>query len=299
MGELPVLRLTRAQLRQSQTQTWLSPASQAEVITAALDDETDSEPFLPFAGSLLPALIALRKTHQTIQESRAYLASQSSEEDREKRQLDADRASLKDQNLLTDALSARISSLRQELETSAEMRPEDAAKERLDELRHRKRNYDRDTSKLMKSLNGFIDSQLAPMLAAEDLGGPVVGDMMELDVDDLAAGFSSQGKPKKVKDTGAQQDKRQRRIDEIWGDAGDEQAGRDDEATAAGVEMKQLTEELLNSLMEAQGNNEAAFLQLPRESAAARFLVRSKVAQFHPKDASRLRLIDFGRDLEE
>jgi hypothetical protein len=28
-------------------------------------------------------------------------------------------------------------------------------------------------------------------------------------------------------------------------------------------------------------------------------LVRAKVAQFHPKDARRLRLIDFGRELDD
>ena len=40
------------------------------------------------------------------------------------------------------------------------------------------------------------------------------------------------------------------------------------------------------------------YINLNRESAAARFLVRAKVAAFHPKDARRLRLVDFGRDLE-
>lgn len=153
----------------------MSPIAQTKVITEALEDVSNSEPYLPFPGSLLPALLALRKTHQTILESRAFLESQSTELERERRQLEVDQASLRDQTLLTDALNARIGTLRQELESGTAMKPQDAARERLEELRERKRGYDKETSRLMKSLDGFINTQLAPMLAAEELGGPVVG----------------------------------------------------------------------------------------------------------------------------
>ncbi|PNY28159.1 Uncharacterized protein TCAP_01918 [Tolypocladium capitatum] len=287
-------------IRTAQEETPLSPEGQASVIKSALEDVTNSEPFLPFPGSILPALVALRKTHQTIVESNAYLASQSSETERAKKRLESDRANLKDQQLLTDALNARIQSLREELESRAEMRPEDGANKRVEELKAKKTNYDKETSKLMKSLHGFIDSHLAAMLAAEELGGPVVGGVMDLDPEDLAAGFNAQGKLKKAKRGANQDTRRQRRIDDIWG-TGDQQAGQGDagdEVTAAGREMRQLTEELLNTLVEAKGDNSASYVTLARESAAARFLVRSKVAQFHPKDATRIRLVDFGRELE-
>ncbi|KAF7545391.1 hypothetical protein G7Z17_g9215 [Cylindrodendrum hubeiense] len=220
---------------------------------------------------------------KTIQESRAYLASHRTGHEQITRQLEAHQARLKDQNLLKDALEARVQSLRNELEVNAD-------------------TYDQETSKLMKVLLGFINDNLAPMLAAEELGGPVVGDLMDIESDDLAAGFNSQGKLKKATDGAGNDDKRQRRIDEIWGQAGngeqDESVGPQDEVVGASAEMKQLTEELLNTLSEAKGNTEASYVQLPRESAAARFLVRSKVALFHPKDATRLRLVDFGRELE-
>ncbi|KND90126.1 hypothetical protein TOPH_05244 [Tolypocladium ophioglossoides CBS 100239] len=286
-------------IRSTQKETPLPPEGQASVIKSALEDVTNSEPFLPFPGSVLPALVALRKTHQTIVESNAYLASQRAENEQAQRQLEYDRANLKDQQLLTDALNARIQSLREELESQAELQPEDGAKKRVEELETNKKNYDKETSKLMKSLHVFIDGHLAAMLAAEELGGPVVGDAMGLGPEDLAAGFNAQGKPKKAKD-GVNQDKRQRRIDDIWG-TGDQQAGQGDagdEVAAAGREMRQLTEALLNALVEAKGDNSASYVTLARESAAARFLVRSKVAQFHPRDATRLRLVDFGRELE-
>ncbi|KAL6357979.1 hypothetical protein LRP88_08158 [Fusarium phalaenopsidis] len=275
-----------------------SVAGQARVIQTALKEVTDSDPFLPSPGSLLPALLALRKTHQTIQESNAYLASQRASHEQLSRQLEADQARLKDQNLLGEALSARIQSLRDELDANTNVTQAEGARERLQELRSKKRSYDKETSKLMKVLLKFIDNQLAPMLAAEELGGPVVGDLMDIDNEDLAGGFNAQGKLKKAKEGAGQDDKRQRRIDEIWGQAGDEAGGRQDEVTGAAAEMRQLTEELLNTLAEANGDNSASYVRLPRESAAARFLVRSKVAQFHPRDATRLRLVDFGRDLE-
>ena len=271
---------------------------QSRIIQAALKEVTESDPFLPSPGSLLPALLALRRTHQIIQESNTYLASQRSSHEQLSRQLEADEARLKDQNLLGDALTARIDSLRDEVDANTNVTPEEGARERLQELKAKKKNFDRDTSKLMKVLLRFIDNHLAPMLAAEELGGPVVGDLMDVDGEALAAGFNAQGKLKKPRETADKDDKRQRRIDEIWGQAAEEGAGRQNEVTAAAAEMKSLTEELLNTLAEAGGDNSASYVQIPRESAAARFLVRSKIAQFHPRDAMRLKLIDFGRDLE-
>ncbi|KAJ4003363.1 hypothetical protein NW752_011816 [Fusarium irregulare] len=285
-------------LRSEELQLPESVVGQSRIIQAALKEVTESDPFLPSPGSLLPALLALRRTHQTIQESNTYLASQRSSHEQLSRQLEADEARLKDQNLLGDALTARIDSLRHEVDANTNVTPEEGARERLQELRAKKKNFDRDTSKLMKVLLRFIDNHLAPMLAAEELGGPVVGDLMDVDGEALAAGFNAQGKLKKPKETADKDDKRQRRIDEIWGQAAEEGAGRQNEVTAAAAEMKSLTEELLNTLAEAGGDNSASYVQIPRESAAARFLVRSKIAQFHPRDAMRLKLIDFGRDLE-
>ncbi|KXH66443.1 hypothetical protein CSAL01_00891 [Colletotrichum salicis] len=164
-----------------------------------------------------------------------------------------------------------------------------------------KKRYDRETTKLLKALRNFIDGHLGGQLAAEDLGGPVVGDMMEIDSDQLGAGFNAQGRPVKVKSK-VDEDKRQRRLEEVWGlpqeDAGREQ-GNADEVAAAGREMRDLTEQLLNQHAEAAGDSTAAYVKLSKETAAARFLVRSKVAQFHPRDATRLKLIDFGRELDD
>jgi hypothetical protein len=293
--------LTLSQLRSKDSAITQSAAAQAEVVKSALRDVTNSEPFLPFPGSILPALVALRNTHETIVESRAYLETQKVAADREKRRLEADQANLRDQRLLTEALSARITSLREELASSADLQPEDGFKRRREELQARKKRYDKDARDLFRALRGFIDERLAGMLAAEELGGPVVGDLMDVDADDLVAGFSAQGKLKKAREP-PNDGKRQQRLDEIWGEgtsSREEGSGRQDETTEAAREVKELIEALLNQLQEAQGDTLASYVTLPRESAAARFLVRSKVALFHPKDATRLRLVDFGRELDE
>ncbi|OTB07621.1 hypothetical protein M426DRAFT_19953 [Hypoxylon sp. CI-4A] len=279
------------------------PTAPWEIMKIAYDELSSQTPFLPYPESVLPALLAFRKTHQTVEETKAYLASHKDSVEKAKRRLEVEKSNLEDQKALSQSLGNRIQSLQDGLESRMEMGPEDIAAERINELKQKKKQYDRETSTLLKALRRFIDKHLSSMLAAEELGGPVVGEIMDIDGDDLAAGFSSQGRLKKAKEN-PDQDKRQRRIDEIWGPREgeeDEAANTNsrDETTAAGIEMRNLTEELLNNLAESDGDNSAAYVQLPRESAAARFLVRSKVAQFHPRDSTKLRLIDFGKELDE
>ena len=145
------------------------------------------------------------------------------------------------------------------------------------------------------------------MLAAEELGGPIAGDVPDISEEMLEAGFSTRGKVRRAS-TSKNEDKRQRRIDEIWGPrpSGSEVGGEEaeekpwDEKTAAAAEMRELSEQLLNALVESEeGTGDGPYVVLKRESAAARFLVRSKVAVFHPRDAGRLRLVDFGREIED
>ncbi|KAL7899999.1 hypothetical protein HDV63DRAFT_370054 [Trichoderma sp. SZMC 28014] len=288
-----------SELRSAEYDAPSSAAGQARILKTAFDDVTNSEPFLPFPGSVLPALLALRKTHQTIQESKAFLASQTEATEKIKKRLKDDEAALRDQQLLNEALKQRIDTLRTEADSGANAQPEDEARKRIDELRRKKQTYNKETSKLMKSLNRFIDDHLAVMLAAEAMGGPVVGDLMDADAAEIAAGFNAQGKLKKPKGE-MNKDKSQRRIDDIWGPSDGNSGGKKrDVATAAGEEMRQLTEELLNKLVEAKGSSSDAYVKLPYETASARFLIRSNVAQFHPKDATRIRLVDYGRELDD
>ncbi|KAH6650124.1 hypothetical protein F5144DRAFT_34985 [Chaetomium tenue] len=273
-----------------------------DIMTKAYQDITEAEPILPPLGSPLPALLAMRRAHQTIAETNEYADSQGASLEHLKRRIEAEQTNLREQQALQTALEGRIDLLRQGLENREEKTEEQIAKERVAELKKQKDHWDKQTASLMKQLDWFIDEHLGPMLAAEELGGPVVGGLMDIDPDDLGAGFSAHGKLKKAKDQ-LDQDKRQRRIDDIWGPQDEQGQARrkqkGNEAAAASAEMRDLTEQLMNKLMEADGDTSAAYVEIARESAAARFLVRSKVAMFHPRDARKLRLVDFGKDLED
>jgi hypothetical protein len=161
-----------------------------------------------------------------------------------------------------------------------------------------KDGYDAATQTLSEAMNDFINDYLAAMIAAEELGGPVVGDMLDVQDNTLAAGFTKKGRARSTQKA-ASDKTRQRRIDQIWGNKA---AIEDDEeppteAEAADAETRQLIENLFATLIGPGGGR--AYFQLDRDSAATRFLVRAKIAQFHPKDATKLRLIDFGRELDD
>ncbi|XWW92645.1 hypothetical protein V2A60_000570 [Cordyceps javanica] len=298
-------------LRASQEEAVLSPIAQVKVITAAFDDVTDAEPFVPMASSLLPSLLAMRKTHSVIAASNALIEEQANTQEAQNKQLEADRAALKDQNLIHEALTARILSLQEELNSNADITHGDAVNEKRAELKQKAKDYSRRKRQLMIDLLAFMQRELAPLLVAEEMGGPVVGDLMDVDANDLAAGFTAQGKLRRGGKGDAIHEKGQRRIDEIWGNTGDGAGARRsgagsnsrkrplNDVEAATEEMRWLTEQLLNNMTEAAGNTEDAYVTIGRESAAVRFLIRSKVAQYHPKDISRIKLIDFGRELEE
>jgi len=293
----------RAQPPSSKTRQPASPIASFEVMRNAYDSLAAQAPPLPFPDSVLPALLALQRTHETVEETRAYLAVHADALEQAKKRLRIEQTALKDNQAFNQSLQRRTRTLKDDIANQMELSPDDIARERIIELKAKCKSYDRETSKLLRAMKKFIDEHLAAMLAAEEMGGPVVGDMIDFDTEDLAAGFNTQGRLKKPKD-GANQDKRQRRIDEIWGQPqGQDSTTNDgsgrDEATAAALDMRELTEALLNSLAQSEGDYSAAYVQIPRETAAARFLIRSKVAQFHPKDSTRLRLIDFGRELDE
>lgn len=271
-------------------------------MAAAYREVSASDPFLPFPDSVLPALVALRTTNTTISESRTFLASQKASLDEAQDRLETEKASLADQNALTKALENRIQSLRDGIETRNAMTPSQVAQEKIATLSQQIKDTDDDTYKLREALKKFIGDTLSAMLAAEEIGGPVAGDMMDVDSDTLEAGFTATGKRKKSK-TDASPDKRQRRIDDMFGGGG-EQGGADEDAesdkrTAARDEMQELVTSLAHKLMAAGGSRTDAYIDIPEESASVRFLTRVKVAEFHPRDSKRLRLVDFGREIGE
>ncbi|KAI9846897.1 MAG: hypothetical protein M1837_003509 [Sclerophora amabilis] len=275
---------------------------QLRSIKSAYENVNSAKPALPAPGSPLPSLIALRSTHRLNAETKTSLVLTKTRLAEVTKRLNKEEADFQDAGLITHELETRIEQLRARQQDHTEITPEATGAGLAQDLKKQKAGYQKDTKRLADALENFIEEHLAAMLAAEELGGPVVGNMIEIDDAALETGFSQQGKLRKLR--GSINDvTKQRRIDEIWGPRTPDDSDADlerSEKDAAGREFRSLMEELLRASGNAGSTtSHGAYVQLTRESAAARFLVRAKVAQFHPKDAKRLRLIDFARDLED
>lgn len=253
-------------------------------------------PFLPSKESVLPTLLAARSLQQNIQGTKEAILSTEDQLTQTEARLRREEANLSDANLMTVALEHRIANLRSHHEERTQKGPVQLAKELIAAKRSQKDTYDAKAKQLSEDFHVFVTEILAPMLAAEELGGPVVGDLPDVEDDTLAIGFTKTGKARATKKVPAERP-RQKRIDQIWG----KQAVLEDEhlseKEAADNEMRKLVEDLFATLI-GPGNGKA-YYELERDSAASRFLVRAKIAQFHPRDARKLRLIDFGRELDD
>ncbi|EGX47556.1 hypothetical protein AOL_s00083g64 [Orbilia oligospora ATCC 24927] len=151
----------------------------------------------------------------------------------------------------------------------------------------------RTSARLTKELQKFVKEKLGAAIAVEEAGGPVIGSKINvselknyLDIEAEAGKTGRRTKAVKAKERG------QKRLDEIWGD--DEGVTISPEEKA-GEELLELIEKLVNTML---NDDPHAYTKLTRESAASRYLVRSFVATLHPKDAMRIRLIDFGGKID-
>ena len=232
----------------------------------------------------------------TVDQSKKAITETETNVLKSRKRLRQEEADLRDAGSITQALEARIEKLRLDNEKQLEKSTEESAESMMHEQQQRKRHYMVVLRNLMKAFNNFVDEHLAAMLAAEDLSGPVVGDLVEIDDDMLKAGFTPLGKVKKTDtDSPRFNAKRKVRNKEIWGSKNedeDEEIDVSSERRAAQANFRSLIEDLLNKAAE----NPSSYINILQESAAVRFLVRAKVAQFHPDDARKLRLLDFGRE---
>ena len=257
---------------------------------------TNSEPILPSIGSPIPALLATQVTTQKITGSKEAISESQTRFLRVRKRLEEQERSLQDNNLITEKLNERIVRLRQDKDEQLQKSSIDIAHEQVDAKQVRKKHYEQEIKRYHQALHDFIDEHLAAMIAAEELGGPTVGDMLDVNEEMLGNGFSAQGKPKTAS-SASKTKKNQMRLDRhgnlVRRSEEDETTSKDEAAACT----KQLLEELLDALLGQDASG--GYVTLQRDSAAARFFVRAKVAQFHPKDARRLRLIDFARTLDD
>ena len=273
--------------------TW-ARVSEVRRAKKAYDLLLQSDSDIPEPGSPLPSLLAVEETCRLLKETKVSVSKSAEQLSTNRQRLKTEETNLQDARLIRAKLEERIERARSENSKKKEKSPAQLAREHIKQQQKKNAELGMATDELRDSLHKFIDDTLAPMLAAEDLGGPTVGETIHISDAVLEAGYTSHGKPKKPKsvDPDAGNDGQQH-IDDLFRrrqpDQGDEQRNRNNKRQAAAEQMHTL----LVSLMEAG----SSYIDVSRESAASRFLVRAKVAQFHPRDARRLRLIDFGRSL--
>ena len=262
-----------------------------EAYNSLLKSRTD----LPHPGSPLPALLAVGETSRLINEAKVSVSMTAEKISSDRQRLKVEESNLRDAKAIRNGREKRLEKIRNEKSQKQKRTPSQLAREFLDEQQQKTERLGSETEKLKVSLHSFIDEHLAPMLAAENLGGPTTGDTMGISDDTLERGYTNHGKPKKPRPVEtAEGDGSQRRIDEFVrsaGQGGTERRNTSNKRETAAAEM--------NGLLDALLDAGSSYIDLPRESAASRFLVRAKVAQFHPRDARKLRLIDFGRSLDD
>ena len=249
------------------------------------------------AGSSIKELLALRSTYRTAQ------GIQQSTEELQRRiqaireQLGKERVNLHDGRLISTALERRLGASRQD-ELQQTLRPSERSVASLQSRLHKRRKfYDGEVKRLIKAFNWFIEQYLAAMLAAEEAGGPIVGELVG---DDLGTQETKSRDHDVVEPSmAAHRPTHQRsRSNVSTGGAEAETSGASNTTSLAGSQFRALTEELMNACVSAGDDGSSPYVELARESAAARFLVRAKIAQFSPRDARRLRLIDVGKRLD-
>ncbi|KAH7401528.1 hypothetical protein BKA66DRAFT_405680 [Pyrenochaeta sp. MPI-SDFR-AT-0127] len=276
------------------------PRQKLRQLLAVKDAYTRLKPtatFLPSQSSMLPALLAIRNFQQNIKGTKEAIASTETQLAKTTTILRHEKLNLHDADLLTKAMEKRIEQLHAQHDDRLQKTPAQLARELVAAKYAKRDSYNNDAQRLGEAMNNFVNDYLSSMIAAEELGGPVVGDMLDVEEDTLAAGFTKKGRAK-LSNKAISEKSRQLRIDQIWGNEsalGDEQEPPT-EAEAADAEMRQLIGDLFATLIGPGGGK--AYYQLKRDSAASRFLVRAKIAHLHPKDAKKLRLVDFGRVLE-
>ncbi|KAI2091895.1 hypothetical protein LOZ36_000759 [Ophidiomyces ophidiicola] len=276
----------------------LARLAQTHRATHAYQSLLNETPQLPTPNSPLNTLLTLRQTFRLVQELKSSISAAAQDLVNNRERLKTEEANLRDARMITEELQKRLENLQrqQEQESGRQKKPQQIAKELIANEEERKAKLEQSTAELKDSLKRFIDDRLSPMLAAEDLGGPVVGDQIDISDSTLEVGYTAHGKerkPKKNAETSL--DSRQQRIDTLVRSrmSGVEGHGSADSSKRQAAATKMHT--LIDKLLDVAGSS--SYVELQEDSAASRFLLKAKIAQFHPRDSRKIRLINVARDI--
>ncbi|EWC46744.1 hypothetical protein DRE_03989 [Drechslerella stenobrocha 248] len=250
-------------------------------------------PWLPEEDSGLNTLLAVRTVLRIIEESRKEITETERRVEETKQVVRREQGWVATAVEIEKQLKRRIAEL--EKVSQSDVSQEARDKMKLREYEETRKETEAVSRKLANELGEFVRENLGVMLAVEEAGGPVVGS--ELDIEELKQYLSiEEGSSTKKGKAAKARERGQKRLDELWGGGGGEDGKETTSAgDKAGEELLGLVETMLNKMLE---DDPHAYTKLSRDSAASRFLIRSFVATLHPKDAMRIRLLDFAGKLE-
>ncbi|KAA8912331.1 hypothetical protein FN846DRAFT_933602 [Sphaerosporella brunnea] len=254
----------------------------------AANRETFNTPgYYPPPASPLNKIIAYRYVLSAITAYAELIPISRREVEDMQKELAAAKATLNEQEALKAVLEKRVAELKN---------PEAilvGADDSVVGMKMRSKRLRTKTGRTIKALHTFFERHLVTALAMEELGGPIVGLGREaVDGKKLLRKAKGQMTIEEAFRAGRKKERERERERRARND--EEEEEEDEEEDEVVGELESLLEDLMEKSLEAD-----PYVALKRESAVARFLVRAKVAEFHPRDAKRLKLLNFAGTFED
>lgn len=227
----------------------------------------------------MPELLALRSASYIAVETRVIIPSALADVESIRRQSASENARLHAYHLLASALRERVETLRMMSGERAALMPTEILQTQIEDQGAQQEIYVDEGDLILEKLTAFINEHLASMLAAEDHGGPPVGDLVNITDEVLGAGFTAKGKTRQLKSS------------DIEGAEALAKMGQQRRAEAS-KEIRKLIRRLLRLF----DSDKEAYITLGGETAASRYLIQANIAELHPDDALQMRLLNFTGD---
>ena len=277
--------------------------SQLRVAKAAYDELTISGSRLPSRHTPIPAILALRNICLLISESKDLITTTRERLLEARDRLFNESKNLQDSRLITEALEKRIANFHLRVAERSRRPPHETARAMMDERREETSTYQKNTKILVRSLVRFINMHVGPMLAAEKHMPLMVRNQLSVTEAVLTTGFDQRSKVSSLESQPilVENEEHGSTDEDVKRQAGGESDGSTHrikrlEIESASAEVRMLIEDLLNTVVE---DGSEAYVTVQRNMAAAQFLIRAKAAQFHPRNARKVRLVDFEQALHE
>ena len=255
--------------------------------------------------SLFPALLALRTVEQTVNNTRTAVKRTRKEIIYAEDELSRERALLQDSKEFGSTLEARIGCINnahrsnQSYVSGVNGHKEDRVRTELFtalEMQERRVGTIRKGTEFLKrAISLFIQDRLAPILLEEELSGLDTGRESYVGNVNEANNYNDDGYEEKVGLTQVGTSRKRKIQERNWRQKEDRSLPKiPSELSIAKERVSQEMEHLIEELVQALRSGDMdSYVALERVSSQARYLVSAKIVQYHPKEATRLRLIDF------